>query len=137
VLHQTGQPDVNTIFSVVRNAPGLFSINHADGTPVNAESPAAVGEILTISGTGFGPYDRNPPDGIAIPSNATFALLDSVTVNAGGNSVTAISGGPSFDTVGANIATFQVPASLPSGTSVPLNVTINGVDSNHILLFLQ
>lgn len=137
VLHQTGQPDVNAVLTAVRNAPGLFSILHADGTPVNAGSPAAVGEILTISGTGFGPYDRNPPDGIAIPSGSTFALVDSVTINAGGNQITALSGGPSFDTVGVNLATFQVPAGLPTGTSVPLTVTINGVDSNQVLLFLQ
>jgi uncharacterized protein (TIGR03437 family) len=137
VLHQTGQPDVNAVFSVVRNAPGLFSISHSDGTPVTAGSPAALGEILTIFGTGFGPYDRNPPDGVAIPSNATFALLDTVTVNAGGNSAGAILSGPSFDMVGGNVATFQVPASLPSGTSVPLSVTVNGIDSNQLLLFLQ
>jgi uncharacterized protein (TIGR03437 family) len=137
VLHRTGQPDVNAVLTAVRNAPGLFSISHPDGSPVNAGSPAAVGEILTIAGTGFGPYDRNPPDGIAIPSNSTFALTDSVAINTGGNSVPAISSGPSFNVVGMNLATFQVPAGLPSGTSVPLNVTINGIDSNQLLLFVQ
>jgi uncharacterized protein (TIGR03437 family) len=137
VVHQTGQPDVNAVFSVVRNAPGLFTITHPDGTPVNAASPAAVGEILTINGTGFGPYDQNPPDGIAVPSGAAYNLLDPVSVNAGGISVSALSFGPTFNSVGMNFATFQVPASLPSGTSVPLNVTINGVDSNQLSLFLQ
>jgi uncharacterized protein (TIGR03437 family) len=142
VLHQTGQPDVNAVFTAVRNAPGLYSVSHSDGTPVNAGSPAAVGETLTLTGTGFGPYDRNPPDGIVIPSGSTFALLDPVTVTIGDASLAAIASGPSFDTVGLNVATFQVPSSLPSGTSpsgtsVPLKVTINGADSNQLSLFLQ
>jgi uncharacterized protein (TIGR03437 family) len=137
VVHQTGQPDVNAVFSAVRNAPGLFAITHADGTPVNAASPAAVGETLTISGTGFGPYDQNPPDGIAVPNGANYNLLDPVTVTAGGVSVSALSSGPTVGSVGMNFTIFQVPASLPSGTSVPLNITINGVDSNQLSLFLQ
>jgi uncharacterized protein (TIGR03437 family) len=137
VLHQQGQADVNAVFSVVRNAPGIFSILHGDGTAVTASSPAAVGETLTVTGTGFGPYDRNPPDGLLIPGGSTFTLLDPVTVTAGGISGTALSFGPSYTNVGLNIATFQVPSSLPSGTSVPLTVTINGADSNQLSLFLQ
>ena len=137
VLHQTGQPDVNAVFSAVRNAPGLFGIAHPDGTAVNATNPAAMGEILTITGTGFGPYDRNPPDGIAIPAGSTFTLLDAVTVTCADVSVTPVSSGPSIDTVGANVIKFEVPGSLPSGTPVPLKVTINGVDSNQLSLFLQ
>jgi len=137
VLHQTGQSDVNAVFSAVRNAPGVFGIYHGDGTPVNAASPAAVGETLTITGTGFGPYDQNPQDGIAVPVGAAFNLLDAVTVTAGGSSSTALSAGPAAGSVGLNFATFQVPSSLPSGTSVPLNITINGADSNQLLLFLQ
>jgi uncharacterized protein (TIGR03437 family) len=137
VLHQQGQPDVNAVFPVVRNAPGIFAITHGDGTAVTATSPAASGETLTITGTGFGPYDRNPPDGLLIPSGATFALLDPVTVTAGGVSGAALTYGPSYDGIGLNVATFQVPPSLPSGTSVPLKVTINGVDSNQLALFLQ
>ncbi len=137
VVHQTGQPDVNAVFSVVRNAPGLFAITHPDGTPVNAANPATVGEILTISGTGFGPYDQNPPDGIAVPNGANYNLLDPVIATAGGVSVSALSSGPTVGSVGMNFATFQVPSSLPSGTSVPLIVTINGVDSNQLSLFLQ
>jgi uncharacterized protein (TIGR03437 family) len=136
-LHQSGQPDVNAVFSVVRNAPGLFSITHSDGSAVNAGSPAAVGETLTITGTGFGPYDQSPPDGIAVPNGGAYNLLDPVAVNAGGISTAAVSAGPTVNSVGLNYATFQVPASLPSGTSVPLNVTINGVDSNQLSLFLQ
>jgi uncharacterized protein (TIGR03437 family) len=136
-VHQQGQPDVNAVFSVVANAPGIFSITHSDGTAVTASSPAAAGEILTITGTGFGPYDRNPPDGLVIPSNSTYMLVDAVTVTAGGVSGAAISYGPSYKSVGLNVATFQVPSSLPSGTSVPLNVTINGADSNQLSLFLQ
>jgi uncharacterized protein (TIGR03437 family) len=136
-LHQTGEADVNAVFTVVRNAPGIFGVTHSDRSVVDVNNPASAGETLTITGTGFGPYDRNPPTGIAIPTDSTFTLLDPVTVNAGGISMSALTSGPSFSKAGMNLATFQVPASLPSGTSVPLNLTINGAESNQILLFLQ
>jgi uncharacterized protein (TIGR03437 family) len=137
VLHQQGQPDVNAVFSALRNAPGIFSITHSDGSEVTAASPAASGEVLTVIGTGFGPYDRNPPDGILIPTDSNFNLLDLVTVTVGGVSANVLSSGPSLSSIGGNVATFQVPASLPTGTSVPLNVTVSGVDSNQRSLFLQ
>jgi uncharacterized protein (TIGR03437 family) len=137
VLRQQGQPDVSAVFAVVRNAPGIFGIGHSDGSAVTADSPAAAGETLTITGTGFGPYDRNPPDGLLIPGDSTFALIDPVSVTAGGVAATVLSFGPSYDGVGLNVATFQVPTTLPSGTSVPLNVTVNGADSNQLSLFLQ
>lgn len=137
LVHQQGQPDVNAVFSVVPNAPGIFSITHADGTAVTAVSPATAGEIVTVTGTGFGPFDRNPPDGLLIPAGSTFTLIDAVTVTAGGVSVAALSYGPSYSAVGLDIATFQVPSSLPSGTAVQLNITVNGADSNQLSLFLQ
>jgi uncharacterized protein (TIGR03437 family) len=137
VVHQQGQPDVNAVFSVVRNAPGLFSINHPDGSAVTASSPATADEILTVTGTGFGPYDRTPPDGLLIPTGSTFTLLDSVTISAGDTTALALSAGPSYTSVGLNTATFQLPASFPSGSSVQLKVTINGADSNQLPLFVQ
>ena len=137
VLHQQGQPDVTAVFSAVRNAPGIFGITHADGSAVTAANPAAPGEILTVTGTGFGPYDRLGPDGIVIPSDSTFILVDPVTITAGGLTAAALTYGPSYSGVGLNVATFQVPSSLPTGTSVPLNVTVNGSDSNQLSLFLQ
>jgi uncharacterized protein (TIGR03437 family) len=137
VLHQQGQADVNAVFSVVRNAPGIFAILHADGTAVTALNPTAIGETLTVTGTGFGPYDRNPPDGLLIPSDSTFALLDPVTITAAGVAATTLSYGPSYGSVGMNLATFQVPAFLPAGAVVPLTVTINSADSNQLSLFLQ
>lgn len=137
VIHQTGQPDVSAIITVVRNAPGVFAIIHANGTLVDSANPAVIGEILTVLGTGFGPYDRNPPDGIAIPGGSTFVLLDPVTVTAGGISSAAISSGPGIDKVGVNVAMFRVPNSLPSGAAIPLTITVNGAESNQIALFLQ
>jgi uncharacterized protein (TIGR03437 family) len=136
VLHQEGQPDASAVVSVVRNAPGIFAISHSDGSAVTATSPAISGEVLTIVGTGFGPYDRNPPDGLLIPSGANFSLIDAVSVTAGGISGAALTYGPSFDGVGLNVATFQVPSTLPAGTAVQLKLTINGADSNQLVLYL-
>ena len=63
-----GLPDVTSTFTVVRNAPGLFVhvvdttsyavALHEDGSPVTIESPAKRNELISLIGTGFGPYNR-------------------------------------------------------------------------------
>ena len=67
-------------FNVIRNAPGLFANNvdskryavafHQDGTAVTVASPAKRTEIVTVLGTGFGPYNRRVPEGFAVPDRA-------------------------------------------------------------------
>jgi len=59
-----------------------------------------------------------------------------VVLSVGGVKATATStAAPNF--AGVVSTQFQVPAGLPSGTSVPVLVTINGVDSNTVLLPIQ
>lgn len=136
-VHQQSQPDVTATFSAVRNAPGLFAATHQDGSAISATAPAAPGETVQLIGTGFGPYDRNPPDGLLIPAGSTFSLVDPVSLTAGTNEAKLISVVPSSTGVGLVAVTFQVPDSLPSGAAVPLKVTVNGADSNTIQLYIQ
>ena len=145
-VHATGQPDVTTTFTVSRDAPGLFSntVNsqqyavafHADGTPVTTDSPAAAGETISVLGTGFGPYGGNVIDGFFPPTPAP-ALSDSVSVSIGGQNPAPTWSGAAGGFVGVAATNFQVPAGLPSGTSVALSVTINGVGSNTVVLPIQ
>jgi uncharacterized protein (TIGR03437 family) len=136
-VHQQGQPDATAAFTAVRNAPGLFAAMHQDGSAISATAPAAPGEMVQLIGTGFGPYDRNPPDGLLLPAGSTFSLVDPVALTAGTNDAVVLSTVPSSTGVGLVVVTFQVPDSLPSGGTVPLKVTSNGVDSNSISLFIQ
>ena len=133
-------------FTVARDAPGLFfnTVNsqqyalalHPDGSPVTTDSPAAAGETISLLGTGFGPYGATVVDGF-FPPNPAPALSDSLTITIGGQTPAPSWSGAAAGFVGIACTNFQVPSGLPSGTSVPLNVTINGVASNTVMLPIQ
>jgi uncharacterized protein (TIGR03437 family) len=63
--------------------------------------------------------------------------MDSVTIStADQNPAPSWSGaGPGF--TGVVSTSFQVPNGLPSGTAVPLTITVNGAASNTVMLPVQ
>jgi uncharacterized protein (TIGR03437 family) len=141
-VQPAGQTEISGTFTVARNAPGLFfqtvkSVNyasalHADGSLVTTASPAVAGETISLFGTGFGPYQHTVLDGF-FPPNPPPAVEDSVTLSVGGTKTTSKStAAPGF--TGMDLTQFEVPSGLPSGTSVPLLVSINGEDSNTVML---
>jgi uncharacterized protein (TIGR03437 family) len=144
-VQNTGQPEISGPLTVARNAPGLFSsvvgttayimAFHADGSMVSTTSPAAAGETISMLGTGFGPYQTPVLDGFFPPVPSPL-VNDAVTLSVGGvNPTPTSSAAPGF--IGVVSTQFQVPTGLPSGTSVPVLVTINGVDSNTVMLPIQ
>jgi len=144
-VQNTGQPEITGTLTVARNAPGLFAsvansiayamAFHADGSMVTVSSPAAGGETISFLGTGFGPYQTPVFDGF-FPPVPLPAVADSVVLSVGGLNPTSTStAAPGF--TGLTTTQFQVPTGLASGTSVPLLVTINGVDSNTVMLPIQ
>jgi uncharacterized protein (TIGR03437 family) len=144
-VQNTGQPEISGALTVARDAPGLFSsvvgstayamAFHADESLVTTSHPATGGETISLLGTGFGPYKTQVFDGF-FPSSPPPAVSDSVVLSVGGAKATATAtAAPNF--AGVVSTQFQVPAGLPSGTSVPVLVTINGVDSNTVLLPIQ
>jgi len=144
-VQPAGQTEISGAFTVARNAPGIFfqtinSVNyatalHPDGSLVTTASPAAAGETISLLGTGFGPYQKTVLDGF-FPPNPPPAVEDSVDLSVGGVKATSKStAAPGF--TGMDLTQFQVPAGLPSGKPVPVLVSINGVDSNTVMLPLQ
>lgn len=143
-IQNAGQPNISGTFTVARNAPGLFfqtinSVNyamalHADGSLVTTAKPAAAGETISLLGTGYGPYKHSVLDGF-FPSNPPPAVNDSVTLSVGGvNPSSTSTAAPGF--IGVDLTQFKVPTGLPSG-SVAVFVTINGVQSNTVMLVVQ
>jgi uncharacterized protein (TIGR03437 family) len=84
------EPEVSTDFTVVRNAPGLFTNNvagqmyaiatHPDGSSVTPDNPAADGETVSVYGTGFGPLLTPALEGIVLQPAAEFGMADPVEV---------------------------------------------------------
>ena len=139
-----GEPEVSGPLTVARNAPGLFYSTigstayalafHSDGSAVTTSSPAAGGETISVLGTGFGPYQTPVLDGF-FPPNPPPAVHDSVELSVGGVNPTSTStAAPGF--IGVVSTQFQVPTGLPSGASAVM-VSINGVDSNTVMLPIQ
>lgn len=144
-VQSTGQPEISGTLTVARDAPGLFystvgSTNyamafHASGSAVTTSSPAAAGETISMLGTGFGPYQTPILDGF-FPPNPPPAVEDSVVLSVGGSNQSSTStAAPGY--TGMVSTQFQVPTGLASGTSVPVFVTINGIDSNTVMLPIQ
>jgi uncharacterized protein (TIGR03437 family) len=158
-VHQQGKPDVTGTFTIRRNSPGLFynvidggtplvAALHQDGTPVTPESPARRGEIVTLYGTGFGPYQQRIVDGFVTPVTQLYRLVDPLNVVAG-LPETAVSAGqdgtrpapavkeatwagaaPGY--VGVAVAQFKIDADAPSAPWLELFVEVNGAESNRV-----
>jgi len=143
-----GQADLQSNFTVVRNAPGLFQqvVNgqalaiamHEDGSVVTTSAPAQSGELLTIYGTGFGPTNPPTPEGFALPAQPVFQITDTATITVGTSTVISpdnIVAAPGR--VGVDEVQFRLGSDAPSGTNAPLYVTVNGQNSNTVLLPVQ
>jgi uncharacterized protein (TIGR03437 family) len=145
-VHSAGQPDVSANFSIARNSPGLFgqSMNsqiyavvlHADGSPVTPDSPAQAGETISLLGTGFGPYNTPVIDGF-FPPDPPPALTDLVSISAGNQNPSPIWSGAAPGLTGITLTKFQIPAAMAGSGTVPLSVSINGANSNAVMLPIQ
>jgi uncharacterized protein (TIGR03437 family) len=145
IVSSPGAPDVRAPFTVVRNAPGLFPVVvngtamamavHEDGTPVTADAPARPGELLTVYGTGFGPAERPRPEGFPLPQSPAYSIVDGVTVQVGEAAIAAEKAFAVVGRCGIDAVQFRLDSSV-TGT-VTLRVTINGADSNTLLLPVQ
>lgn len=105
-------------FATVRNAPGTFGYIlseetfavalHKDGTLVMPDSPARNGELISILGTGFGPYDRVTPYGFALPYSPKFLLVDDTEIFAGDIALEAefVGGAPGYS--GADLLQIRI-----------------------------
>jgi uncharacterized protein (TIGR03437 family) len=140
-VRTTGMVDVTSLFTVVRNAPGLFTnpvdgvayaaALHEDGLPVTAQSPAKRNETVTLLGTGFGPYDRPVLDGFATPPLPAAALVDPVHVVIAGEALRPTFAGAAPGLIGVTATRFRVGA--VSG-NVEVKVVVNGRESNTVVL---
>ena len=142
-----GFADVTAPFSVVRNAPGLFfnAINqkqyvlalHEDGTAITPVSPARRNELVTLLGTGFGPYTRRVPEGFAVPDTPIASIADTAEVVAGAVRLQPTFTGAAPGFVGIASSKIRITADLPGASSVELRIVVNGQDSNTVLLPIE
>lgn len=141
-----GLQDAAAAFHVVRNAPGLFArpdsdqslavALHEDGTAISAGSPARRGETIALAGTGFGPYDQQPPQGFAVPASPAFNLLDPIEIWSGDNQLPAAWAGAAPGLIATAQVKFKVTDDLASGP-LPVRIRVNGRESNTVFVPVQ
>ena len=137
-----GLPDVTSTFSVVRNAPGLFAhvidttsyavALHEDGSPVTIESPARRNELISLMGTGFGPYTRTVIDGFPTPATPAAPLVDPVDVVVAGARLQPAFAGAAPGFTGMTTTRFRVGEN--GSGPVEVKVVVNGKESNTVIL---
>jgi uncharacterized protein (TIGR03437 family) len=146
VKSETG-PDVTAPITIRRNAPGLFTQEgepqgmalamRSDGAPVTGAKPAELGEIITLLGTGLGPYQQGAFDGFIIPEGFELRLADPVEIRVGDNVIQPLSATAAIGFVGVTAIRFRVGEELPAAATVELRVAVNGRESNTVLLPLK
>lgn len=133
-----------TIASV---APGLFALNgsgsgqgaivdNASGKVVDSTNPAKHGtSILQIYATGLGAVSNQPATGApaSLTQFSNTTLTPSVTIGGVDVGKPLFSGlAPGF--IGLYQVNVQVPAGVQTGSAVPVQLTINGVQSNTVTI---
>lgn len=143
-VHIDGKPDATADFTVARNAPGLYGTvanqetfavaSHADGSAISVSSPARRGEVVTLYGTGFGPYNPAPADGVAVPTGTKYPLADTAEVLMGEQQIEPVWAGAAAGRVGVAIVQLKIDDSIPHATNVSLKLRVNEAVSNSVLL---
>lgn len=139
-----GVPDVTATFDVVRNAPGIFVVDandkkyalalHEDGSQITEASPARRNELITVLGTGFGPFARRIPEGFASPENPVANVADTVEVTLGGVRLSVGSSAAQPGMVGVVATKFRLTNEAPRASSPELQISVNGAPGNQLLL---
>lgn len=143
VRRATG-PDVELGVRVVRNAPGLFTREvegrtvalalHEDGTLVEPSRPARLAEVVTVLGTGFGPYRQAVPEGFAAPEGWALELVDEVEILAGDPPQRPLWAGAAVGQVGVAALRFRVTEAYLGAPEFRLQIRIRGRLSNPVAL---
>jgi uncharacterized protein (TIGR03437 family) len=147
-VNTQGQSPVPGQFTVSRESPGAFTqVNaqqaplvlalHQDGTLIGFDSPAIQGEQITIYGTGFGPYDQPAIDGFPATPPQTFNLASALALNSAAGPIPTDWAGAADGIVGVAVVKVTVGSMMPPGTTMNLNIAVNGIPSMPFVLPLQ
>jgi uncharacterized protein (TIGR03437 family) len=106
-----------------------YSLAVEDGTiPGVTTTPVKPGEVIILWGTGFGPTSPSAPEGVPVPSDATYNTSNTVAVTVGGTAATVYGAALAPGFTGLYQVAIQVPASLANG-DYPVIATISGAQS--------
>jgi uncharacterized protein (TIGR03437 family) len=146
-----GQVSAQQSVAVAPFAPGIFSLNQIGtgqgaieiaptaqlAAPSPTGSPVTVGGYIAIFCTGLGPVTNQPVNGapgLSSPLSQTLTL-PVVTIGNVQAQVTYSGLAPTF--AGLYQVNAKVPPGVVPGSSVPVTITIGGVQSNTVTIAVQ
>ncbi|MSO19837.1 MAG: hypothetical protein EXQ56_05125 [Acidobacteria bacterium] len=137
VVTVSGQSSAPRTINVAPTAPGFFTLNqagsgpavvlHSDGaTPVTAENPARLNEVVIFYLTGLGALSSPLETGAPAGGNPSAATATLTIGGIGGSGISAVvdyaGAAPGF--VGLNQVNARIPANAPLGGRLSNQVTI-------------
>jgi uncharacterized protein (TIGR03437 family) len=133
---------------VMRSAPGLFTFFNTgeppraaalnqDGVTVNsAEAPEARGRLITLFATGSGPLTASVADGEATPVSPLIRTVNDPIVYIAGVQAQVEFSGLTPTAVGLWQINVRIPEQSFIRGRVPVQVFMDGVDSNEVSIFV-
>ena len=127
-------------------APGIFVVNGQTGQGavldasynlVGPANPTMAGADVLIYCTGLGPVTNQPATGAPGLANPLSWTTTTPMVTMGGASALVLFSGLVPGDVGLYQMNAQIPTAATKGLSVPLTVSIGGVQSNTVFLAIQ
>jgi uncharacterized protein (TIGR03437 family) len=132
VTTPNGSSDISVALSEV--APALFpagSVAHADGAPVDADSPARPGEFLMVFLTGLGRVNGQIAPGQAAPAAPLLTVRAPVEVRLGNATIQPSFAGLAPGFAGLYQVNLQVPATMLPG-NYALRIVAGQAPSNAV-----
>lgn len=126
-------------------APGIFMVGGTtQGAVVDSSynligpgNPATAGSVIQIYCTGLGPVTNPPASGSPASVVALSPTIGNPTVTIGGLAASVIWSGLAPGTVGEYQVNVRVPSGIPSGSTVPLVISIGGAASNQVTISVR
>jgi uncharacterized protein (TIGR03437 family) len=138
-----GQTSMAQTVALAPFAPAIFSMNGRGSGQgaildsayrlVDASNPAIPGSTyLLIYCTGLGAVTNQPASGAAAPSSPLAETTTTPTVTVGGVAATVSFSGLAPGAVGLYQVNVLVPAGVPAGAAVPVQISMEGTLSNTV-----
>jgi uncharacterized protein (TIGR03437 family) len=125
------------VFSIPANGISSVAARHADGTVVNASSPATRGEYIAVYLAGLGAVNPTVTDGEATPTNTLYKMTGPVNVYVGGQLTPNVAfAGLTPTLAGLYQLNIQVPEAISSGPQ-SLAVQTNDCFTDMVTIWIQ
>jgi uncharacterized protein (TIGR03437 family) len=118
---------------IVNSATGAWAAEEGSIPGISA-APVSAGDFITIYCTGLGPVTNAPATGEPAGASPLSSTVQPVVVSFGGIEVPAAFAGLAPGLVGLYQVNVGVPAGVAPSGSVPIMLTVAGINSNSVTI---